>query len=59
MLRYVQSFAKYFGILLKKNKNDQDLKEFSPNQQNPWMVIYLILSNQDVNLEHRKWPLWM
>lgn len=35
MLRYVQSFAKYFGILLKKNKNDQDLKEFSPNQQNP------------------------
>ena len=58
MLRYVQSFAKYFGILLKK-KNDQDIKEFSPNQQNPWMVIYLILSNQDVNLEHRKWPLWM
>lgn len=34
MLRYVQSFAKYFGILLKK-KNDQDIKEFSPNQQNP------------------------
>lgn len=34
MLRHVQSFAKYFGILFKKKK-DQDLKEFSPNQQNP------------------------
>ena len=29
MLRHVQSFAKYFGILFKKKK-DQDLKEFSP-----------------------------
>lgn len=32
---------------LKKKKSDQDLKEISPNQQNPWMVIYLILGNQD------------
>ena len=43
---HFQSFAKYFGILFKK-KSDQDLKEISPNQQNPWMVIYLILGNQD------------